>query len=127
MRIEADVTDSVYISASYTYTDAQDLVAQSPIPREAEHRFTGTLDWAFTDDVAARLTVTHNGAEPQSEFSPIPLLDGWTRVDFRLSYDIMEDLSVYGRVDNILNEEYQHVPGYGTPDRSYYAGIRKNF
>ena len=78
VRAEADVTDNIYISASYTYTDAQDLVAQSPIPREPEHRFTGTLDWAFTDEVAARLTVTHNGAEPQSEFSPIPLLDGWT-------------------------------------------------
>jgi vitamin B12 transporter len=127
LRINAQIMDNVNISANYTFTDAIDLIGNTRLPREPRNRFSGHVDWQVTDQLNAIVTVTHNGDEAQNEFSPVPLLDGWTRVDFKLSYEIIDDLSIYGRVDNILNEEYQHVPGYGTPDRSFFAGIRKNF
>lgn len=127
LRINAQIMDNVNISANYTFTDAIDLIGNTRLPREPRNRFSGHFDWQVTDQLNAIVTVTHNGDEAQNEFSPVPLLDGWTRVDFKLSYEIIDDLSIYGRVDNILNEEYQHVPGYGTPDRSFFAGIRKNF
>lgn len=127
LSINAELLKNLNVRASYTYSDATDLDQNTRLPREPKHRLSGAFNWAVTDEVAAIVTVTHNGQEEQNEFSPVPLLDGWTRVDFKLSYDIMDDLSIYGRVDNILNEEYQHVPGYGTPDRSFFAGVRKTF
>lgn len=127
LNINAQLLDNVYISGNYTFTDAIDLLDNTNLPREPRHRFSGSIDWQVTSQINAVVAVTHNGDEAQNEFSPVPILDGWTRVDFKLSYEVMEDLSLYGRVDNIFNEEYQHVPGYGTPDRSFFAGIRKNF
>ncbi len=127
LSIIAELLENLNIRASYTYSDATDLDQNSRLPREPKHRFSGAVNWTVTDDVTAIVTVTHNGQEEQNEFSPVPLLDSWTRVDFKLSYDIMDDLSIFGRVDNILNEEYQHVLGYGTPDRSFFAGVRKTF
>lgn len=127
LSVDARIHDRLNVNASYTYSDAIDLDQNDQLVREPKHRFYGVIDLSVTDNLSAILSVTHNGAETQNEFSPIPLLEGWTRVDAKLSYEIFEDLSVYGRVDNILNEEYQHVPGYGTPDRSFFAGVRKNF
>jgi vitamin B12 transporter len=35
--------------------------------------------------------------------------------------------SVYGRVDNVFDEQYQTVAGYGTPGVAAYAGLRVRF
>ncbi|MFQ5635659.1 MAG: hypothetical protein ACE5G3_10075, partial [Gammaproteobacteria bacterium] len=40
------------------------------------------------------------------------------------TYELTERIAVYGRVDNLLDKQYQETAGYGTADRSYYAGVR---
>lgn len=127
LGLDADLTNELSINATYTYTDSKDLLTNTTLPREAKHRATGSLQWNPTSKISSSVIVTYNGTEPQSSFSVVQVLDAWTRVDVRAAYEIMEGLSVYGRVDNILDKEYQHVPGYGTPDRSFYLGLRKVF
>lgn len=121
-----EVHDTLDIGANYTYTDAKDSSNSTRLAREPEHRITGSIQWRPIEKVAATLIATHNSSEEQ-DFGAVKTLDGWTRVDIRASYQIMDDLIVYGRVDNLFNKEYQHTPGYGTPDRSYFAGLRKEF
>lgn len=127
LGVQAEVINTVRFNGSYTYTDAKNLADNSQLIREPKHRVSGSLAWSPTDQISTSVNVVHNGAEKQSSFSPVQTLDAWTRVDIRASYELVKDLSIYGRVDNILDKEYQHVPGYGTPDRSYYLGIRKTF
>lgn len=127
LNINADVTDALYVTANYTYTDAKETTGGINIPliREPKHLISGSIQWSPTDQLSTSLLVTHNSSEEQR--SGTPTLESWTRVDIRASYEIMEDLSVYARVDNVLNEEYQYITGYGTPDRSFFAGMRKAF
>ena len=33
-------------------------------------------------------------------------------------------ISVYARVDNLFDADYQTVAGYGTPGRAAYGGVR---
>jgi vitamin B12 transporter len=40
---------------------------------------------------------------------------------------VTEQIAVYGRVDNLFDEEYQTVANYGTPGRAAYAGVRLRF
>ncbi|MBT6032418.1 MAG: TonB-dependent receptor [Kordiimonadaceae bacterium] len=127
VSVKAEVTDSLYVNASYTYTDAKDVTNgnNDPLAREPKHLLSASVQWNPTDKISTTLNVTHNGEETQR--GTTPTLDSWTRVDVRASYEIMEDLSVYGRIDNIFNTEYQYVPAYGTPDRSFFLGLRKGF
>ena len=125
LTAQAEVTDTLSFTANYTYTDAKNLETGLAFEREPKHLFSGSVIWLPIDGLTTSVNVTRNGAEEQSFGAGT--LDAWTRVDLRASYEIYEDLSVYGRIDNVLNEEYQYVLGYGTPDRSYYVGLRKTF
>lgn len=122
-----EVTETLYVTANYTYTDAKDSLSGASLRGEPKNLFSGSIIWQPTDKISTTLNVVYNGQELISNGDFTDPLDAWTRVDLRASYEIMDGLSVYGRVDNLFNEEYQFVRGYGTPDRSYFAGLRKTF
>ncbi|UCG38797.1 MAG: TonB-dependent receptor [bacterium] len=51
-------------------------------------------------------------------------LEEYTLVRLSGSLRIRGALELTGRVENLLDEEYQEAGGYGTPGRAFYAGIR---
>lgn len=54
-------------------------------------------------------------------------LDDYVLVDLRASYPLVAGIDLYGRIENLFNEDYQTVAGYGTPGRSAYVGVRWAF
>lgn len=125
ITLNAELLENLMINANYTYTNAVNLDTNLTLAREPKHLISGSVQWMPIARLSTVLNVTHNGSEEQSFGAGT--LDRWTRVDIRVSYELYEDLSVYARIDNLLDEEYQHVLGYGTPDRSFFGGIRKTF
>jgi outer membrane cobalamin receptor len=51
-------------------------------------------------------------------------LGSYTLVNLAGSRRLSSSLEVFGRVQNLLDEEYEEAGGYGTPGRSAYLGIR---
>jgi vitamin B12 transporter len=51
-------------------------------------------------------------------------LDSYDVLDLRAAQAIGEYLEVFGRVENVLDEDYQTVAGYGTAGRGVFAGVR---
>lgn len=58
--------------------------------------------------------------------TPLPL-DDFEVLDISASYKISDQFEIYGRVENALNERYQEVIDFVSPDRASYIGIRVNF
>lgn len=54
-------------------------------------------------------------------------LDAYTLVSLRAEMPVADRWSVYGRVENAFDEEYQTVSGYGTIGRAAYGGVRLRF
>jgi vitamin B12 transporter len=84
----------------------------------------GEIRFRVIEPLFFSVSVTYNGISTDP-FSPDTA--AWTRADFRTSYQVNENFEIYGRVDNLFNKEYQQVFGYGTPDRSFFGGIRAKF
>jgi vitamin B12 transporter len=40
---------------------------------------------------------------------------------------VNDRIELYARVDNLFDEQYQTVAGYGTLGRAAYAGVRVKF
>ena len=57
--------------------------------------------------------------------SPVKV-GAYTVVNLAASYQLNETVELTGRIVNLFDETYQEVIGYGTPERSYYAGLRIN-
>ncbi len=124
VTLNAEITESLHIKSNYTLTDAIDRDTDDQRIRQPKHEFYGAVTWAAENGFMSSLSATYNGKELDRGNIEI---DGWVRIDLRLSYDINDSVQIYGRMDNIFNKEYQHVTGYGTADRSVYAGVRVNF
>jgi vitamin B12 transporter len=53
-------------------------------------------------------------------------LDNFQVLDLSLNYAVTKNITVYGRVENALDEHYQEIAGYNTAGAAAYVGIRLN-
>lgn len=54
-------------------------------------------------------------------------LDSYTLASLRAALPISENVELYGRVENLFDERYETVAGYGTYGRTASAGLRLRF
>jgi vitamin B12 transporter len=54
-------------------------------------------------------------------------LDDYETLNLTASYRVRDSLEVYGRVENLTDENYEMVPTYNTPGAAGYTGLRYSF
>ncbi|MNC89725.1 vitamin B12/cobalamin outer membrane transporter [compost metagenome] len=54
-------------------------------------------------------------------------LDEFVLVSLAGSYEMTESIELFGRVENLLDEDYEEVFGNNTPGIGVYAGFRVGF
>jgi vitamin B12 transporter len=69
------------------------------------------------------LLIRYNGEEQD----PNGVVGSWTRVDLSGRYQLSNRVELYARVENLLDEQYQQILGYGTPGLSGSIGARLQF
>lgn len=117
------LTSSLRLDANYANIDAEDGsgTERARIPR---HSGDLTLAWNPATPFSGTVLLRYNGDEANTDGTT---LDAWTRLDLNARWSLSEALELYLRVENVLDEDYQQVLGYGTPDRSAYVGARARF
>ncbi|WP_084396618.1 TonB-dependent receptor plug domain-containing protein [Henriciella aquimarina] len=117
------LTDWLNVSANYAYIDAEDGDGNE-LTRIPEH--SGDVTVAVDPDgpLSGAVLVRYNGDESNTDGTT---LDGWTRVDLTGSYELSERVELYGRVENLFDEDYQQILGYGTPGLSGSVGLRLRY
>jgi vitamin B12 transporter len=48
-------------------------------------------------------------------------------VNVSATYDMAKHIQVFGRIDNLLNQDYEEILFFGTPTRSVYGGVKVIF
>ncbi|MBL8661469.1 MAG: TonB-dependent receptor [Candidatus Odyssella sp.] len=120
------------LGGAYTWTDARDPQGQRPV-RRAKHIGSAFATYTFLDD-RARLHVNarFNGAQRDtvffSDFSTGSVdLHGYVLLNVAASFKLHENVELYGRIENLLNQKYQEVFSFGTPGIAAFAGLRVRF
>ncbi|MEM8981744.1 MAG: TonB-dependent receptor [Pseudomonadota bacterium] len=116
-------TESLSLGLDYAYIDAEDGNG-NPLSRLPEHSGDLTLAYDPIGPVSGALLVRYNGSETNTDSTT---LDNWLRVDITGRYELSEQVEFYGRIENLLDEEYQQILGYGTPGVSGSLGVRWRF
>lgn len=122
---------------NYTYTDASETDASGQAlteVRRPKHITSLTLNYDFADQ-RGRLysTIHHQSSQLDNFFSPSTFLtekvrlDGFTTVSFNVSWAFTEKTRGYIRADNVFDENYQEVYGYGRPGAGFYVGLNHRF
>ena len=116
------VSETVNLFINYSYIDSIDGngLRLINIPKDSGEL---VLTYAPSSKLSGSMALKYNG----SEISTYGNLNSWSRIDINLFYKLNNFSEVYFRVENLFDEDYQQVFGYGTPDRSGLVGIKVNF
>lgn len=124
-----DVTDRLNLSANYTWTEAQNVEGDyngKQLTYRPEHTANLAADYAWVFGLKTGVSVRYVG-ERFTTANNSADLDAYTLVDIRASYPINDHLEVYGRVENVFDEEYQTILNYGAAGQGAFGGVRVRF
>lgn len=117
-----DISDWITIDASYAYLDAVDNMG-ADLARVPEHSGDIMLGFDTGGPLSGAVLLRYNGEEIDANGR----VDEWVRADINAAYALNDYVQIYGRVENILDEDYQQVLGYGTAGRSGTVGLRLRY
>jgi len=133
LTASAELSPSLDFGASYTYTDSTqpdgsgDLVDEIRRPQNVG---AFNLNYAANERVNVNVNVTYNGSQYDTFFPPFPrspervTLASYTLVTLAASYQMTPRLELFGRIENLLDEDYEDVYGFNTPGIGAFIGFR---
>ncbi len=119
------------IDGNYTYAPSED---RSPgastfglqLARRPRNSANGSLTYILPQGISAGVAARWSGesfdtASHAIRFAPYAL------IDLRAGVPLTKTFSLFGRVENLFDKQYQTAFRYGTLGRSFYAGFRGRF
>lgn len=141
------ITDELTVSGSYTDLDAEENGLEEI--RRAPRIGSANLTWRpLAGRATVNLNVRYNGRQLDSNFTgistPLPaslpdvkpatganagrvVLPSFTLVNLAAAYDLSDQFELFGRVENLADEDYYEVFGFPTAGRAVYVGARVKF
>ena len=122
------VTDRFQVRADYTYTIALDAVANTPLQRRPKDKISVSAVWQPTDQLT--LTATALWVSGWYDFDrfglvfPAFLTPSYRIFNLAANYTLNENVTLFGRIDNLFNEHFQNPIGFERPGFGAFAGIR---
>ena len=121
---ELPIMDNLKLRANYTYNDTE-TVAGSTRARRPKHLANLGIEWQpLAETLVLGLNVRAVQDTQETDGSK---MDDYQVVNLNASWNVFGGLEIYGRIENLLDEDYEEVPTYNTSGRAAYAGIRYAF
>lgn len=134
VSVRAFLSPTVTLKGSYTYTDStqpDDSGRDVDEHRRPHNLGSATLQWDPSSKWSLALNAQYNGHQDDSDFSlypaPVVRLDSYTLLNLSASFHATNQLTVYGRFENILDDDYEEVFGYQSLGFGAMVGIRYSF
>ena len=125
---EAAPCAALSITASYTRLTAKDKGTGLDLLRRPRDKFSAGLDWKPLPKFDLGLKLNHVGSRSDLDFNAWPsapmTLRPYTLLDVNISYAMAPRTELFLRLDNILNQRYEMIYGYGTPGFCATVGIK---
>ncbi|MGK9368613.1 TonB-dependent receptor plug domain-containing protein [Melioribacter sp. Ez-97] len=121
----------VDLNISYTYNKTKDKYVNSEdydkeLLRRPVNQFFISAGYQF-DRFYFSGELNYKGIRYDKDFSVYPAkrveLNPYTLVHASVSYKLTDNIKLYGRVENLFDEDYEEILYYGSLGRSFYGGI----
>jgi len=115
------LTEKYNVSGQYSYIETEDGTEDKlELLRRPKHSASITNSYQFTDKFSADLGINYVGERFDVGYIE---LDDYILVNISASYQLTDRFSVYGRIENVFDEEYVVVTDYDTDPLSAYIGV----
>ncbi|OOE48974.1 ligand-gated channel protein [Salinivibrio kushneri] len=128
------VTETVDVSASYTYTDSEQKTGDykgQPLTQIPQQLAYGEVNWQATERLRPWVSATYRGEEMDPVTGPSSrsnIEPSYTLVDAGMNYQLSDAIELQGAVYNLLDKtrEYEDY-GYISDERRYWLGLNISF
>ena len=125
------VTDRLNLGLAYAYVDTENRASGSAnfgneLARRPKHALTAVVDFELADQVRVGTDLRLVSDSFDNAANTVSL-DDYVVQTFRWEADLNDMITMFGRVENLWNAQYQTVSGYATPGRSAYIGARLRY
>ncbi|WP_156146673.1 ligand-gated channel protein [Salinivibrio sp. KP-1] len=128
------VTETLDVSASYTYTDSEQKTGDykgQPLTQIPQQLAYGEVNWQATERLNPWVSVTYRGEEMDPVTGPSSrsnIEPSYTLVDAGMNYQLSDAIELQGAVYNLLDKtrEYEDY-GYISDERRYWLGLNVSF
>ena len=110
------------LTLAYAWTDARDETTGARLLRVPEQAGSATLGWTGRR-LSGALTVRAEGDQDDAG----GVREAFITAHLNGSYALTDTVTLTARVENLGDEHYQQVFGYGEPGRSGYVGVRLRY
>ncbi len=121
--LKIKLPQNILISANHTWNIARDDITKQRLLRRAEHKFHINFQHNWRKKLKTLIGVTYKS--DTVDFSG--RTDKYIVVRSVLEYQICKNLKLTLRGENLFDENYQEILGFGTAGISGYAGFTINF
>ncbi|MXP41031.1 TonB-dependent receptor [Altererythrobacter soli] len=131
LEIEArhDLTEALSARVAYSFVETENRTPGSPnrgnvLARRPRHALSLGGEWRVTPAGAAVgadlrwVSASYDDAANQVRMSPRAV------VDFTARWPVTDVVELFGRVENLLDEEYETAAGYASAGRGAFVGAR---
>ena len=118
----ARLGDGFDLSLAYGWTDARNETTGARLLRVPEQAGSATLGWTG-ERLSGALTVRAEGDQADAG----GVREGFVTANLNGAYVLTDAVTLTARIENLTDEGYQQVFGYGEPGRSGYVGIRLRY
>lgn len=131
VEVSADIALSSQIQLGASFTKMTSKEGDLEEIRRPEKMASLYLNWQSQDGSQnIAINLDHNGGMYDTFFgvtSQRMWLGSYNLLSVHASQQLSDNLSVYGRIENGLNEDYEEIYGFNTPQSQAVIGLRVNF
>lgn len=122
------VMPGLYAGLVYSFADTENRTPGDPnegndFGRRPKHTATASLDWKSDFGLALGFDLRVVG-KAWDNASNLTRLNSYALGDVRASFAVSENVELFGRVENVWDENYVIASGYRTQGRAAYIGAR---
>jgi len=126
--VDIKATDRLRFHADYTRTDATDEIANTELLRRPRHKANFTASYQASDALGLSASVVYVGPwmdfDRQGLWFPARDVQGYTVVNIAANYVVNNQISIFGRVDNLFDKRYEVPVGWNAPGVGVFGGIK---
>lgn len=130
LSASAQITPKLALSAGYTYTETEQENGERLV-RVPKNQFVFGVTAQPIDRLRFNANIKVVDDVVDSFFGPngseLIALDDYVLLNAKVDYAFDNGVTAYVRGENLLDEEYQTVSGFGTSDLAVYGGLKWNW
>jgi len=120
------INEDISLTSNYTWLEAKNSDNET-LRRRPKNSLKLALDYYGVKDLHLGVNGEYIGERFSNDGKKGTQTGKYTVINLVANYDISKNISVYGKIDNLFDKQYQVVDGYATAPLSTYVGIKAQF